>query len=315
MTTTTKPEKNKKHYIDRDVYHDELAKCKKADELSRISLDLFKLHSEECSRDFYFQYEADRDDAVASAMHDLFKYWKNFKESNVVQVKLNRNFVDGESISVNIHGKGVVTYIAKSEIPEEYARSKDDDFCFEDFLYEPPTAQEDINRMERIKRGEFEIGSTINISLANLSSLIKSRDNKILAIYVDKIKNKITLMDKHNGDDLSAKSSVECSDSVVEMAKVKIVKGKDIRYVYIPLKDVDTSTEHEVLHVPLVDVDKKGTHMFKFKEPPNAFSYFTSIIRNGILKSINKINPKQLRGGKKISIDSINNDNNGMYNL
>ena len=65
----------------------------------------------------------------------------------------------------------------------------------------------------------------------------------------------------------------------------------------------------------LVNNDKKTGNVHWFKKPPNAFSYFTSITRRGILKSINKVNPPILRNGNKISMDQINLENNGMYNF
>ena len=54
----------------------------------------------------------------------------------------------------------------------------------------------------------FLIGDTVNNTLKSLTDCIVERDGKILSIYTDKIKNKITLMDKFNGDDLSVKSRV-----------------------------------------------------------------------------------------------------------
>ncbi len=58
----------------------------------------------------------------------------------------------------------------------------------------------------------------------------------------------------------------------------------------------------------------KATNRYFFQPPPNGFSYFTSIIRNGCLKSINKINPKQLRNGNKLSLHTVNSGENGFYN-
>lgn len=60
-------------------------------------------------------------------------------------------------------------------------------------------------------------------------------------------------------------------------------------------------------------VDDDGE--MKFINPPNAFSYFTTMLRNGVLKHINKINPKQLRNGGLIHMSHVNKDNNGLFNI
>lgn len=260
----------KKHYLDRHEFHAELTICKKQDGLTKKALEMFQLLSEQISRDFYFSCDEDRKDAIAVAMHDLFKYWKNFKESNIVQLKINRNFEPVESITVFIHGHGKVRYVA--------------------------------GRKQNPEKRMFLIGDTINNSLKNLTDAIVEKDNDILAIYTDKIKNKITLMDKFNGDDLSVKSYVVAKSKKIN-AEVKVASDNP--------KDKGKKKSKDVYLVDPI----KDEFVFKMKEPPNAFSYFTTMVRNGILKSINKINPKQFRGGNKISLDGINSDNNGMFNI
>lgn len=261
---------SKNDYLNRYKYHDELTICKKQNDLTKRALEMFQVHATETSRNFYFNCEEDRKDAIAVAMHDLFKYWRNFKESNIVQLKINRNFEPMESITIHIYGYGEVRYVA--------------------------------NGKQNSKKRTFLIGDTINNSLKNLTDLITEIDSNILAIYVDKIKNKITLMDKFNGDDLSVKSFVIAESKKIE-AEIKVVSND-------PKDKGKKKMENVYLVDPVKDIFK-----FKFKEPPNAFSYFTTIVRNGILKSINKLNPKQFRDGKKISLDGINTDNNGMFNI
>lgn len=274
----------KKHYLDRDEFHDELTICKKVGKLTDRALAMFQLLATEVSRDFYFEDNEDKKDAVAVAVHDLFKYWGNFKESNVVQFKINRNFTNNEEIIVDIFGHGKIAYKANNGFD--------------------------------IKKGKFQIGTTINNSLKSLVEVVVGRDDKVIAIYVDKIKNKVTLMDKFNSDDLSVKSSVVIRTEPIEVAAVKKLKGNAFRqFDYIPVEEVAEGVEYELKKIHLVEPNKNKDFLFKFKSPPNAFSYFTSIARHGILKSINKINPKQFRNGGKISIDQINRENNGMFNI
>lgn len=270
---------SKKPYLDRHTFHGELTICKKQDDLTNKALSMFQLLSKETSGDFYFECNDDKKDAIAVAMHDLFKYWRNFKESNIVQLKVNRNFQPTEAVEVFIHGHKKLRYVA--------GRS-----------YKP-------------ERRMFLIGKTINHTLKSLMDVIKEVDDKLLAIFIDKIKNKITLMDKFNGDDLSIKSYVVVKQKCIEMEVVSKLKASKTEYIPADAKTVKS----EKKMIWLVDLDKKSGAIYKFKEPPNAFSYFTSIVRNGILKSINKINPKHFRNGKKISIDSINQQNNGMFNI
>ncbi len=308
-----------KTYLDRIEFHDELTICKKQDALTDRALTMFQTLAKETSRVFYFNCDEDRKDAIAVAMHDLFKYWRNFKESNVVQLKINRNFQPVESIIIYIHGHGRLRYIA--------------------------------SRQQKPEKRMFLIGNTINNSLKNLTDAIEQIDGKVIAIYTDKIKNKITLMDKFNGkkeDELR-----ECKNQLrgvienikkndvfhlpalkaqLEKKKIGLVekinnlniksfvvaKSKLIKAEIKSNKEGDKGKK-TIKKVYLVDPNlnssKDDEFYYKFKDPPNAFSYFTTMVRMGILKSINKINPKHFRSGNKISIDSVNSENNGMFSL
>lgn len=237
----------KKAYLDRHEFHAELAKCKRAKALSRAAIDMFKILCTEVSKKYYFKYEADRDDAIASAMYDCYKYWENFKESNVVQLKIMRNFVDNETIILDIANVGKFIYIAKSATT---------------------------------KKGEFLISETPNKTIGNL---IASVDKAIMGVFHDKVKCKITFMDHVNGGDLSTKSKLFIKPSPTDE--------------------------------PLTSTKTKTPNAFEFDEPPNGFSYFTSVVDKGILKSINKINPKNLRNGMMVSLSNINSSSNGLFNL
>lgn len=275
----------KKPYLDRIEFHNELTKCKKAVKykestddngeksmvmiegvLSRTALDMFMLLARETSRDFYFDNEDDKKDAISTATHDLFRYWRNFKESNVVQFKLMRNFIPGETITVNIFGYGEFTY----------------------------TAGFDQDLLGRL----FKIGPTINSTIKNFESIVNTIDGRFIAIFVDKIKNKITLMDKYNSDDLSVKSYVKIQSEKIDVKKVN--------------EDGSLSVIGSTYAVML---DKKTGNTLFFQDPPNGFSYFTSIARNGCLKSINKIKPKQFRNGNMLSLSHVNSGSNGFYNI
>ncbi len=237
----------KKAYLDRHEFHAELTKCKRAKTLSRAAIDMFKILCTEVSKKYYFKYEADRDDAIASAIYDCYKYWENFKESNVVQLKIMRNFVDNETIILDIANVGKFTYIAKSA---------------------------------SVRKGEFQISDTPNKTITNLIAAV---DKAIMGVYHDKVKCKITFMDHMNGFDLTIKSRLM----------------------------VKPSPTNE----PLISTKVKNQVEFSFDEPPNGFSYFTSVVDKGILKSINRINPKHLRNGMVVSLSQANTSSNGLFNL
>ncbi len=240
----------KKPYLDRHVFHNELAVCKRANELSKTALEMFKLLATETSRDFFFDAPEDKEDAIAHAMHDLYRYWRNFKESNVVQLQLLRNFDPEEGFAFTIHNFGTLTYRACAQLPV----SADEPLSTDAPRY-------------------FLIGQTINQSLKHLSEVLQLHDGPQVAIFVDKIKSKITLMDKCNGDDLSVRS---CVDVLALETAARPLTGEGRK------------------------MDPRGKHFFK--PPPNGFSYFTSIVRNGIIKSINKTFPKEMRSGKRVSL-------------
>ena len=242
----------KKDYLDRHEFHAELAACKHKNELSRKAIDMFTILSTEVSKKYYFKYEADRDDAIASAVYDCYKYWRNFKESNVVQLKILRNFFDRESLALEIENHGTFVYVAKTE-------------------------KQIIH--------EFKIDETPNKTIDNLIGTI---DKGTIGVYHDKVKCKITFMDFRNGAELTIKSKL------ILLTPVSYCKKT-------PLTNTKTKTEN----------------VYEFNEPPNGFSYFTSVVDKGILKSINKLNPKNLRNGVMVSLSHINNTNNGngLFNL
>lgn len=257
------------HYLDRFAFHNELAICKRKGELSPLSLKMFQKLAKEVSRDFYFNYDDDRKDAIATALHDLFKYWRNFKENNVVQVKFIRNFVEGDQITINIFGRDGIAFTAG-----EKADASNNVFEICQII----SAKDDIKSIKK------QIGKATNYSLQNFIKLVMEKSDNSVSIYHDKIKGKITFMDNLNGD-----TSIKSSIIIHSNSKC-------------PLIDKDRDT-------------KKDSGEFFLKEPPNAFSYFTSIVRNACMKSISKNKPKYHKKSNTVSIDSINRDGGGFFNL
>lgn len=244
--------KKKKHYINRDDFHAELTICKKQNELTRKAIEFFQILAQETSKDFDYQYDADQKDCIAHAVHDCYKYWRGFKECNVVQAEVTRNPIPGEAVVINIVG-------AKSQ--------------------KFTAVDEDTNNPY-----EFKIGETINKTFEAFVNCVNEQHNDIMEGFLDKIKRKFTIMDKLNGEDLSIKSTLE--------------------FVFKNEKD------------PFVNMKKiTDDGNITFKKPPNAFSYFTSVVRNGIKKQLSKIYPKNFKQSNKVSLNGINQNNNGFYSI
>lgn len=134
---------------------------------------------------------------------------------------------------------------------------------------------------------QFEIGSNINKSVSNIISIIRKSYSDKVEIFLDKNRKKITIMDKINDDFVSKASFVVVSNLDSENCLV------------------ETKTKKEI----------KPEMVYFFCAPPNAFKYYTTLLRNGILKSLNNETPKAMRNGNKISIDAISRQNNGLINF
>jgi hypothetical protein len=241
----------KKGYLDRDKFHQEMVKCKKMDKLTDEAVYMLKKLAEKNARRRTFEREQDFEDAVSSAIRDVVLYWRGFKESNVVRLKCIRNFGVGDIINIDIKNYGGIIIKA--------------------------------GESENLDDNIFEIKQKINSTFESLKKIITEKYDDVLAVYIDKVYNVVTFMDKHNSDNLSINSFVTIGD--------KIIDGKTL-------------------------VDKNDGFIYDFKNPPNAFSYFTSMCNNGVLKYINLMNPKKKKKyGKTISMDAINRGGNGLYNI
>jgi len=321
-----------KDYINRIEYHDEMVKCKKKGELSRKVIEMFTIHATEVSKAYWFSDEEERKDAIASAMHDFVCYWKNFKESNVVQLKLVRNFRLGETITLDICNYGVVTYTAGEETDEE----------------------------KRI----FKIEDTTNHSLQTLHNIIAKDLKDVIEPSLHKVTMKITFMDIHNADDLSIKSKVYVGVKEANKNEYNQLIFNNTKKIKTLLKSVDLIDHNKEIIIKILDKldkfirtkksakaddcdelinkivyqfgtetlenimtkigkaltrndknDVDNVFIHEFADPPNAFNFFTSYCHNGILKGINKTSPKQTRNGVLLKLGSINSDSNGMYNM
>lgn len=246
------------HYIDRHEFHAEMVACKKAGEISDKAVKFFHKLATEISKDYLFNIDEDRKDSIIIATTDCWKYWKNFKESNVVQVFFDRNLVSGEKIKVHIKNHKTYEYTAQS------ANCRD--------------------------QHDFLIGETINKTLANLVMAVNGgetikeiKPDAQLAAFLDTINKKVTFMDIYNANDLSIKSDIELQPIAVD---------------------------------PISSTKNKHKHELPFKNPPNAFNYFTSVVRNGILKSLNKFYPDVHKPSNRLSISNFNAEGtNRFYNI
>lgn len=245
------------HYIDRHEFHREMVLCKKSGVISDKAIAFFNKLATEVSKDYIFNQDDDKKDGISTATTDCWKYWRNFKESNVVQIFFERNLVSGEKVRIKIANHKTYEFVAQAA----NCRGKKD----------------------------FLIGETINKTLTNLVLAINggetikdiSVDAKVAA-FLDTINKKITFMDIHNCDDLSIKSEAEL----------------------IP-----------ILEEPITSTKNKNKHELAFKNPPNAFNYFTSVVRRGILKALNKLYPDVHKPSNRLSISNFSQDNSRFYNI
>jgi len=245
------------NYLDKKEFHDEMVKCKKAGQLSNKAIAYFQLMANEISRTYYYNQPEDRDDAKARAVQDCFRYWKGFKESNVVQVQFIGNFVEKDKVVIEITNHRTFVFVA-TENPQ--------------------------------KANEFKICDTINRSLKSLILTINNSHVDVMEGFLDTIKKKLTIMDKFNADDLSVKSKMQ-------------VVSQDV-IISMPTKKSSDIPEKASLHT-----------VMEFKNPPDAFCYYTSTVRNGILKVFNELYDDVHKAANRISLTSFNDHQQRFYNI
>lgn len=154
------------HYIDRNEYHAEIEKSYAKNQLTPRAVEMYQLHAKEVSKLFYFPKDEDREDAVSYAMMDFLRYWKGIKVYSVRELKLKRNFVEGDEIEITIEGYGTNKMVPKFEVTN--------------------------------KEVEFKIGETENKSLDHLAELINRMHKGHISASLHKVTRKINLVDDHN---------------------------------------------------------------------------------------------------------------------
>jgi len=132
------------------------------------------------------------------------------------------------------------------------------------------------------KANEFQISDTINRSLKSLITVI-NLNSDVMEGFLDTINRKLTVMDKFNQEDLSIKSKVQ----VVAQEQIIEIKNKD----------------------------KENPNILEFKNPPDAFCYYTSTIRNGILKVFNELYPEVHKAANRVSMSSLHDHQQRLYNI
>lgn len=163
------------NYIDPDYYDSVMLSCKQLDKLSDEAIRLFKIHVKEVSTTMngMFDREDDREDAMAYAMEDFFKYWRGWKINPICKLDISRIFVEGESIRIHIvHGNYTVfdeTFVAK------FFATKDNEFKIES----APKSTAAINK-----------------TLDNLNNSINSMNNDYVSSYLHKVTKRINIIDK-----------------------------------------------------------------------------------------------------------------------
>jgi len=240
---------SRKHYLDRNVFHDEMRKCKLTGEISKQAVEHFYTLAEQVSKKYNLAEDI-RQDVIQSAVMDCVKYWGNFKEGRITRIGITRNFKKGEGFIIRIVGRPEFKIIAG----EDFEISNDSH----------------NKTMSNIIRTGID---------ANKNKTSAKFDDRSFGIYLDKMRGNMTFMDIHNRRDLDVVSNI----SVIQRKTNKLIKEPE--------------------------------ESFEFQLPNNAFSYFTSMVNNGMLKFIGLLNPKGKRDVTVLSIEGINSSGNGMYNI
>ena len=125
----------------------------------------------------------------------------------------------------------------------------------------------------------FKIETKENKTLENLASVIEKLTNSDISCSLHKVTMKITLVD-----------NINCIGTYGKVTINTLPLSKAI------IKFTDRNTNEE-----------------PFAEPPPAFNWSTSVCRNGIIKSIDKMRPKEWRKGKMINFSEIMNKKGGSF--
>jgi hypothetical protein len=181
------------NYIDPKAFHREMSLCKKNDILSNKAIEYFSTLANEVVKLFYFEDPEESQDAVANSIKDFILYWRNFKEDNLIQLKLNkdRNFIEGEIIEIEVFNtdKKVKFTAREKELKSE---------------------------------SDFLIGSTVNKSLENLRDSINTNLKEMIVASLHKVTYKINIIDIYNKPDPEAASTL----NIYLKSKVPLLRGE-----------------------------------------------------------------------------------------
>lgn len=246
------------NYLEKKPFNEEMLKCIHRNELTKTSIEMFTLLATEVSGKYSFKYPEDRQDAIASALHDFVSYWRGYKWKPVYNIVLVRNFKEDEKIVIRI-----------PSIDKEKSE-------FDEYVY--------VAKKKPVHKNEFLIGLTENKSIENLSNLINSFTNINVYSTIHKVTKKITFIDKIN--DIGVYGNIEIHYKVND----QLIKQKKF--------------------------DKNQSVIYdSFYEPSPAFNWATSVAINGIIKSMDKIKPKDWRGGKLFTFSELSNEDGEVFNF
>jgi hypothetical protein len=73
------------HHVKNKDLREELIKSKERDELTPLAIDMFIIMAKKFANNFTYIYEEDREDCIAFAIMDCYRYWRSYnpeKSSN-----------------------------------------------------------------------------------------------------------------------------------------------------------------------------------------------------------------------------------------
>lgn len=158
------------NYIDQEVYDAELRRCKREGELSVKFLEMFQIHCFHVGKRFYLDTEYLRQDAIATCVHDILRYWQNFNVDNCCAIKLLENYRDGDQFEILIVGKPKIT-ITFSDTIKDHSR--------------------DI----------IQVGKNANGSNRAIYNLLREKYADRVRCTVYTTQSKLTMIDTYNGED------------------------------------------------------------------------------------------------------------------
>jgi len=242
------------NYINKPEFDSIMMECKQLNELTPKAIDMFSLLAREVSKseNGIFKSEADRQDCIQSAIGDFVQYWRSWKINPMCQLKMVRNFVNGEKIHIFI-GDYSQTFTAK-----EFVSSPTDFQIVTSSKHTLPTKKNITISINKTLQNLYEC--IIDVEKVNVTCGITGEVKPITSPHLHKVTKKIGMSD--NTCNTQSNSYVLIS---------KVVGGK------ISLSDKSSSI---------------GITRFGFDDPPPAFNYYTSLARNGIIKAIHVLYPK-----------------------